>query len=80
MTKFFFPRPITSLYVDGKIYPFDNALRVLRFPKLPLVAKLRFGLVTLYLRLTKNWHALEKENCSQLAYPSGWRADLSHFY
>ena len=59
--KVFFPRPITSLYVDGKIYPFDSPLRVLSFPKLSIIPKLRFGLVTLYLRLTKNWRALEKE-------------------
>ena len=59
--RVFFPRPITSLYVDGKIYPFDSPLRVLSFPKLAVIPKLRFGLVTLYLRLTKNWQALEKE-------------------
>jgi len=59
--KVFFPRPITSLYVNGKIYPFDSPTRMLFFPKLPLLPKLRFGLVGLYLRLTKNWQALEKE-------------------
>lgn len=59
--KVFFPRPVTSLYIDGKIYPFDSPLRVLLFPRLPLLAKIRFGLVTLYLRVTKNWQALEKE-------------------
>lgn len=59
--KVFFPRPVTSLYVDGQVYPFDSPLRVLFFPKLPLLSKIRFGLVTLYLRLTKNWQALEKE-------------------
>ncbi len=59
--KVFFPRPITSLYVDEKIYPFDSPTRMLFFPKLPLIPKLRFGLVGLYLRLTKNWQALEKE-------------------
>lgn len=59
--KVFFPRPITSLYVDNKIYPFDSPLRMLLFPKLPLIPKVRFGLVGLYLRLTKNWPALEKE-------------------
>ena len=36
-------------------------MRMLLFPKLPLIPKLRFGLVGLYLRLTKNWQALEKE-------------------
>ena len=59
--KVFFPHPVTSLYVDGEIYPFDSPIRVLRFPKLPLFDKLRFGLVTFYLRLTKNWRSLEKE-------------------
>ena len=58
--KVFFPRPITSLYVDGQTYPFDSPVRVLLFPKLPLLDKIRFGLVTVYLRLTKNWQALEK--------------------
>lgn len=59
--KVFFPRPITSIYAEGKVYPFDSPIRMLLFPKLPLIPKLRFGLVGLYLRLTKNWQALEKE-------------------
>ena len=58
--KVFFPRPVTSFYIDGKIYPFDSPLRVLMFPKLSLIPKLRFGLATLYLRFTKNWQALEQ--------------------
>ena len=59
--KVFFPRPVTSLFVDGQIYPFDSPLRVLLFPKLPLIPKIRFGLGILYLRLTKNWQSLEQE-------------------
>ncbi|MBI1877749.1 MAG: NAD(P)/FAD-dependent oxidoreductase [Chloroflexi bacterium] len=59
--KVFFPRPITSIYAGGKVYPFDSPMRMLLFPRLPLIPKLRFGLVALYLRLTKNWSALEKE-------------------
>ncbi len=59
--KVFFPRPITSLYVEGKAYPFDSPLRVLLFPKLPFIDKIRFGLVMQYLRMTKNWQVLEKE-------------------
>jgi protoporphyrinogen oxidase len=59
--KLFFPRPTTSLYCEGQIYPFDSPLRMLFFPKLPFIPKLRFGLVGLYLRLTKNWQSLEKE-------------------
>lgn len=63
--KVFFPRPITSIYADGKVYPFDSPLRMLLFPKLPLIPKLRFGLIGLYLRLTKNWQALEKETAHE---------------
>ena len=59
--KLFFPRPTTSMYIDGQIYPFDSPARMLLFPKLPLIPKIRFGLAGLYLRLTKNWQALEKE-------------------
>lgn len=59
--KVFFPRPTTSIYTDGKIYPFDSPLRMLFFPKLPLIPKIRFGLTGLYLRLSKNWQAMEKE-------------------
>jgi protoporphyrinogen oxidase len=79
--RVFFPRPITSIYMDGKIYPFDSPLRALLFPKLPLVPKLRFGLVALYLRLTQNWRTLEKETAhnwlrrtmGDTAYKTLWR-------
>ncbi|MFQ6059585.1 MAG: NAD(P)/FAD-dependent oxidoreductase [Anaerolineae bacterium] len=57
--RLFWPRPITSVWHQGGIYPFDSPLAVLRFPGLPLLDKLRMGLVTLYLRLTRNWQPLE---------------------
>lgn len=65
--KVFFPRPTTSLYIDDHVYPFDSALRILAFPKLSWLAKFRFGLVAVYLRLTKNWQALEKETAHNWA-------------
>ena len=79
--RVFFPRPVTSIYMDGKIYPFDSPLRALLFPKLPLIPKLRFGLVGLYLRFTQNWRALEKETAhnwlrrtmGDTAYKTLWR-------
>lgn len=58
--KVFFPKPITSFYADGQIYPFDSPIRVLTYPKLGLIHKIRFGFVALYLRYTTNWQALEK--------------------
>lgn len=55
-----FPRPYTVIYHRGKWYPFDSILHALTFPGLGWgLDKARFGLVGLYLRLTKNWQALE---------------------
>ncbi len=56
-----FPRPYTVLLHNKKWYPFDSIKEALLFPGLGWgVNKLRFGLVGVYLRLTKNWQALEK--------------------
>ncbi len=59
--KVIFPRPITVMYHNGKFYPFDSIPAMILFPGLGWgINKVRFGLVGLFLRLTKNWKALEK--------------------
>jgi protoporphyrinogen oxidase len=59
--KVIFPRPLTVMYFNEKFYPFDSILNALRFPGLGFgLNKIRFGFVGLFLRLTNNWHALEK--------------------
>ena len=59
--KVLFPRPYTVMMHDGKWYPFDSIVQALLYPGLGWgVDKLRFGLVGVYLRLTKNWQSLEK--------------------
>ncbi len=59
--KVLFPRPYTVLQHNDKWYPFDSILQALLFPGLGWgLDKIRFGFVGLYLRLTKNWRALEK--------------------
>ena len=59
--KVLFPRPLTVMYHNGKFYPFDSIVKAILFPGLGWgINKIRFGLVGLYLRLTNNWHALEK--------------------
>jgi protoporphyrinogen oxidase len=59
--KVIFPRPYTVLFHNGKFYPFDSILTALRNPILGWgVNKVRFGLVGVYLRVTKNWRPLEK--------------------
>jgi len=56
-----FPRPVTVMYHKGKFYPFDSIPAALMYPGLGWgINKIRFGLVGLYLRLTKNWPPLEK--------------------
>ena len=56
-----FPRPVTVMYHKGKFYPFDSIPNALLYPGLGWgINKIRFGLVGLYLRLTKNWQQLEK--------------------
>ncbi len=60
-SKVLFPRPYTVLLHNGKWYPFDSLLQALVFPGLGWgVNKIRFGMVGLFLRLTRNWMALEK--------------------
>lgn len=60
--KVFFPRPVTVVYHNGRFYPFDSILSALLYPGLGFgLSKLRFGLVTVFLRyLTRNWRALEQ--------------------
>lgn len=58
--KIIFPRPSTVMYHCGKFHPLDSPLTALRFPGLGWgMTKLRFGLTTLYLRLSKDWSHLE---------------------
>jgi protoporphyrinogen oxidase len=57
--KVLFRRPLTAVHYEGHFYPLDSVAGVLRFPAFNLVDIARFGLVTLYLKLTPNWLALE---------------------
>jgi len=72
--RLFFPRPTTTLYYQGQLYPLDSpvpalsffpfaplhrAIRVLRLTPLSLVDRLRAGLVGVYLTLTRDWRGLE---------------------
>ncbi len=57
--KMFFPTPVTSLYIDGKLYPATPLWKNLLLP-VSLISKMRYALSGVYLRLTKNWRALEQ--------------------
>jgi protoporphyrinogen oxidase len=73
--RLFFRRPTTTLYHRGQLYPLDSpvaglsfvpfpplhrAIRVLQFTPLPLVDRLRAGLVGAYLTLIRDWRPLER--------------------
>jgi protoporphyrinogen oxidase len=82
--KLFFPRPITSMYYQGRIYPFDSPLRILRYPGLSLPGFIRFGLVTAFLRYTPVWQWLEQYRADEWmqrwygrkVYQATWRPAL----
>jgi protoporphyrinogen oxidase len=53
-------RPVTVMYDRGTFRPFDSIPAALMYPGLGWgVNKVRFGLVGLYLRLTRNWKPME---------------------
>jgi len=75
--KIHFPRPYTVVYHKGKFYPFDSYLNALLFPGLGWgINKIRFGLVGLYLRLTNDWHSLEKFTVD--AWMRKWAGDHAY--
>jgi protoporphyrinogen oxidase len=57
-----FPRPYTVVYVNGKFEPLDSPIMALKFflRNYSPLDMLRFGLATLYLRLTPRWQPLER--------------------
>ncbi len=56
-----FRRPTTAIWYKGRGYAFDSPLRVLLFPHLSMLQKVRMGLVIAYLRyVSKNWQQFER--------------------
>ncbi len=74
----FFRRPLTVIYHQGRFYPFDSPQAILAYPGLSWPAKIRLGLVTLYLRLTPHWRPLERVTAhawlARFLGPEGYRA------
>ncbi len=58
--RLFFPRPTTSIYHAGTIYPLDSPLRVLTFQPLPFLDRLRFGAVAALIKYNPFWRPWEK--------------------
>jgi protoporphyrinogen oxidase len=59
--RLFFRSPVTAQWWRGRGYALDGVLPVLRFPGLPFIDRLRFGLTAFYLKyFTNNWQKLEQ--------------------
>jgi protoporphyrinogen oxidase len=79
-----FPRPKTSMWSQGKAHLFDNPVSMLLFPNLAWLPKIRFGVVGLFLRLTKTWQPMERitaedwliKMMGRTAYDALWRPML----
>ncbi len=81
-----FPRPTTSLWLNGRIYPMDRPNIIAANLRLPLSwpAKMRYGFTGLYLRFTRNWRPLERTTADRWlrrtmgreAYETLWRSLL----
>lgn len=55
-----FFQPTTSVYVHGDIHPFGTALDLVRFPQLPVSAKVRMGATLGFLKVFPFWRPLEQ--------------------
>ncbi len=58
--EIFFPQPTTSLYHDGKIYPFSNPVEWWQSGLFDPLSYVRYGVVGVFLRYTKFWRYLEQ--------------------
>lgn len=75
--KVIFPRPYTVVFHKDRFYPLDSIFSAILFPGLGFgFRKARFGLVTLFLRLTNNWQALEKFTVEQ--WMRKWGGDRNY--
>jgi protoporphyrinogen oxidase len=63
--KILYPKPVTALYHKGSFYPFDSPLAVLKFPGIPFIDRVRFGMVGAYLKFSRSWKSLEKHTAHE---------------
>lgn len=80
----FFPKPLTSNFYQGRIYPFDSVPAFFRYPAFNFFDTLRFGAVTAFLRYTRFWRLLERVTADKWmrrwygsrVYEASWRPAL----
>lgn len=70
----------TSSFINGKVYPFNTPIDLLRFDPIPFSQRLRFGLHVATSQFRKNWIGLDKiaakpwliQRVGQSAYEAIW--------
>ncbi|MCD6337541.1 MAG: NAD(P)/FAD-dependent oxidoreductase, partial [Candidatus Marinimicrobia bacterium] len=63
--------PKTVVYHQCNFYPLDSPIAALQFPGFSLIDKIRFGLITVFLKYFARWEPLEKYTARE------W---IKHFY
>ncbi len=58
--KLVFKRAKTSTLYKGKVYQIDSPLNLLKFPHIPVIDRVRTGIVIAYLRYISSWKSLER--------------------
>ena len=72
--KLFFRSPVSGQWWNGRAYALDGVLPILRFPGMPFVDRLRFGVSGAYLKyVTNNWQALEHTTAA--AWTKRWSGE-----
>lgn len=55
-----------GMYIGGELYPFTSPLDLLKFTPVPLVDRIKMGLLAVYLVRLKDWRGLEKWTVKEL--------------
>jgi len=79
-------RPITSVYIQKKLYQLDSIINIIKFPLLNFFDKTRMVMVLAFLRYYPFWRHLEKINANQFltatmgkkAYDLLWKTQLDN--
>lgn len=50
----------TAIYFDKQLYPFTSPFDLITFKPLPWFSRIRFGIITMYLKHLKNWKKISK--------------------
>lgn len=74
--KLVWPRPRTSIWLNGEAHQLDSPHSVLRFSPLPMLDRFRLGAATAYLKLEPNYHRLEGVTADQ--WLGRWMGPRAH--